>query len=98
MTSYLKKFEKYKDVKDIKDIIDEANKLNKLYDAKKYDEMIDHIHLLMNKYFLETLTWNSINKVMPQTIEQQYINANNFLKAQGKKILLEKGIKVSESV
>ena len=35
---------------------------------------------------------------MPQTIEQQYINANNFLKAQGVKILIEKGVEVSKEL
>ena len=60
--------------------------------------MLQYIQNLMNKYILETLTWNSINKVMPQTIEQQYINANTFLKAQGLKILIEKGKKVSKEL
>lgn len=98
MNNYLKEFEKYKDIKDIKDIIDEATKLNELYNAEKHNEMIEHIRNLMIKYFVETLTWNSINRVMPQTIEQQYINANNFLKAQGVKILIEKGVEVSKEL
>ena len=98
MKNYLKEFEKYKDIKDIKDIIDEATKLNELYNAEKHNEMIEHIRNLMNKYFVETLTWNSINRVMPQTIEQQYINANKFLKAQGVKILIEKGVEVSKEL
>ncbi len=96
MDNYLKELEKYKDIKDIKDIIDETNKLNELYNAEKYNEMLEHIHNLMNKYFVETLTWNSINKVMPQSVEQQYINAKNFLRAQSAKILIEKGIKSSK--
>ena len=97
MDKYLKEFEMYKEYKDIKDIIDEVNKLNELYYNKKYDEMLDYIHNLMRKYFVETLTWNSINTTMPQTIEQQYINANDFLKTQGLKILIDKGVKISKS-
>ena len=97
MDKYLKEFEMYKEYKDIKDIIDEVNKLNELYYNKKYDEMLDYIHNLIRKYFVETLTWNSINTTMPQTIEQQYINANDFLKTQGLKILIDKGVKISKS-
>ena len=67
---------------DIKDVIDEANKLNELYNSKKYNKM--------NKYFIETLTCNSINKVMPHTVEQQDINTNSFLRAQSAKTLNEK--------
>lgn len=98
MTMALKEFEKFKEIKDIKDIIDELNKLNELYNSKRYDEMNQHIHNLMNKYFVETLTWNSINNVMPQTVEQHYINANKFLKEQGIKILIKKGKKVSKEL
>ena len=47
----------------------------------------------MNKYIVETFVWNSINKTVPQSIEQQYVNAHAFLKSQGFKILVEKGIK-----
>ena len=60
--------------------------------------MNNHIANLTNKYFFETLTWNSVNRVMPQTIEQQYINAHNFLKAQGLKKLVEKGVKISQEL
>ena len=90
MNKYMQEFEKYKEIKDIKDIIDEALKLDELYNAKKYNEMLNHINNLTNKYIVETMVWNSVNKTMPQTIEQQYVNAHTFLKAQGFKILIEK--------
>lgn len=98
MNDYLKELKKYKEFKEIKDIVEDAIKLNELYNAEKHNEMLEHIRNLMNKYFVETLTWNSINRVMPQTIEQQYINANDFLKAQSVKILIEKGVEVSKEL
>lgn len=93
MNNYIQEFEKYKDIKDIKDIINEASKLDEFYNTKKYNEMLNHISNLTNKYIVETFVWNSINKTVPQTIEQQYVNAHAFLKSQGLKILVEKGIK-----
>lgn len=96
MDDYFKELEKYKDIKDIKDIIDEINKLNELYSSNRHEEMLEHIQSLMIKYLADTIRWNSVNKEMPQTIEQQYINANNFLRAQSAKILIEKGIKLSK--
>ena len=96
MDNYLKKIEKYKDIKDIKDIIDETNKLKELYNSNRYSEMLEHIQSLMIKYLADTVCWTSMYKEMPQTIQQQYINTNNFLRAQSAKILIEKGIELSE--
>ena len=98
MNKYLKEFEKYKKYKDVKDIIDDATKLNELYNTSRYQEMLEHIQTLMIKYITETIKWNIAHKEMPQTIEQQYINANDFLKAQGVKILIEKGVEVSKEL
>ena len=58
--------------------------------------MLEHIQSLMIKYLADTIRWNSMYKKMPQTIEQQYINANNFLRVQSAKILIEKGVKLSK--
>ena len=96
MNKYLKELEKYKEFKDIKDIIDEANKLDELYNKNRYQEMLKHIQTLMIKYFEDTLKWNFSHNEMPQTIEQQYINAHDFLKSQGLKKLVEKSVKISK--
>lgn len=98
MNKYLKELEKYKEFKDIKDIIDDANKLDEFYNQNKHQEMLEHIQTLMIKYLEDTLKWNFIHKEMPQTIEQQYINAHNFLKTQGLKKLVEKGVKISKEI
>ena len=52
--------------------------------------MQDHIRKLMNKYLVETLVWNTVNTSQPTTVEQSYINAENFLRMQGAKIIAEK--------
>ena len=44
----------------------------------------------MNKYLVETLAWNAVNTSQPTTVEQSYINAEDFLQTQGAKIIAEK--------
>lgn len=41
----------------------------------------------MIKYAFETLVWNTMNTSQPTTVEQSYINAENFLQVQGAKII-----------
>ena len=90
MTDYLKIYEKFKDVKEVKDYIDDVIHLRHYYATQQYSQMQDHIHKLMNKYLVETLVWNTVNTSQPTTIEQSYINAENFLQMQGAKIIAEK--------
>ena len=52
--------------------------------------MQDHVRKLMNKYLEETLVWNTVNISQPTTVEQSYINAENFLQMHGAKIIEEK--------
>ena len=90
MTDYLKIYEKFKDVKEVKDYIDDVILLRHYYATQQYSQMQDHIRNLMNKYFEETLVWNTVNTSQPTTVEQSYINAENFLQMQGAKIVVEK--------
>ena len=90
MTDYLKIYEKFKDVKEVKDYIDDVILLRHYYAIQQYSQMQDHIRKLMNKYLVETLVWNTVNTSQPTTVEQSYINAENFLRAQGAKIIAEK--------
>ncbi len=96
MLQYLKELEKYKDIKDIKDIIDDANKLAELYYNNKFNEMYQHIDTIMKKHLFETIEWNAVNKSMPQTPEQHFINTNEFLKTQAINKLYEMGKEVSK--
>ena len=90
MTDYLKIYEKFKDVKEVKDYIDDVILLRHYYAIQQYSQMQDHIRKLMNKYLVETLVWNAVNTSQPTTVEQSYINAENFLQMQGAKIIVEK--------
>lgn len=90
MADYLKIYEKFKDVKEVKDYIDDVVLLRHYYATQQYQKMQDHIRKLMNKYLVETLVWNTVNTSQPTTVEQSYINAENFLRMQGAKIIAEK--------
>ena len=90
MADYLKIYEKFKDLKEVKDYIDDVILLRHYYATQQYSQMQDHIRNLMNKYLVETLVWNTVNTSQPTTVEQSYINAENFLQTQGAKIIVEK--------
>ena len=90
MTDYLMIYEKFKDVKEVKDYIDDVVLLRHYYATQQYQKMQDHIRKLMNKYLVETLVWNTVNTSQPTTVEQSYINTENFLQMQGAKIIAEK--------
>ena len=92
MIDYLKIYEKFKDVKEVKDYIDDVILLRQYYASQQYSQMQDHIRKLMNKHLVETLVWNTVNTSQPTTVEQSYINAENFLKMQGA-ILITKAVK-----
>ena len=90
MTDYLKIYEKFKDVTEVKDYIDDVILLRHYYAIQLYSQMQDHNRKLINKYLEETLVWNTVNTSQPTTVEQSYINAENFLQMQGAKIVVEK--------
>lgn len=87
MSDYLEIYEKFKDVKEIKDYIDDVILLRHYYATKHFSQMQDHIRKLMNKYIVETFVWNTVNPSQPTTVEQAYINAENFLQILGVKII-----------
>ena len=90
MIDYLEIYKKFKDVKEVKDYIDDVILLRHYCATRQYPQMQDHIRKLMNKYLAETLVWNTVNTSQPTTVEQSYINAENFLQMQGAKIVVEK--------
>ncbi len=90
MNDYLDVFEKFKDIKEIFDLCDDVQKLHEYYRTGQFQKMHEHIRALTIKYSLETLVWNTVNTQPPLTCEQAYINAENFLRAQGAKIITEK--------
>ena len=90
MIDYLEIYKKFKDVKEVKDYIDDVILLRHYYATQKHSQMQDHIRNLMNKHLVETLVWNTVNTSQPTTVDQSYINAENFLQMQGAKIIVEK--------
>ena len=98
MSDYLDIFERYKDFKEISDLVDEIKKLREYYYTQQYDKMQQHINKLTGKYLIETLTWNATHPSMPTTVQQAYLNAENFLRLKGISILLQKGIKTQEQL
>ena len=95
MIDYLKEFEQYKHIKDISDIISDITTLRSLYNSQQFDRMHQHIANIVNKYPLESQTWNAVNRVPATTVDESYRNAENFLKAKGYAKLLEIGVKLS---
>ena len=89
LKDYLEIFERFKDVKDIKDLMNEVNKLRYYYSTQQFQQMQEHINSLFVKYLPEALVWNATNHDMPTTVQQAYINAENFLLMQGARILVQ---------
>lgn len=58
--------------------------------------MLQHINDLTKKYALETLVWNSVNKVQPITYDESYQNAEVFLRSKGLIMLIKKGYDLSQ--
>ena len=83
MTDYLKIYEKFKDVKEVKDYIDDIRLLRHYYETQQFAQMLDHIRKLKQKYPHEATIWNTFNPIMPNTYEQAYTNAENFMQVQG---------------
>lgn len=98
MNDYLNTFEQYKDIKEIADLIDDVKKLREYYHTQQYDRMQQHINELTGKYLIETLTWNASHPSMPTTVQQAYLNAENFLRLKGFSLLLEKGVKLQDQL
>lgn len=90
MNDYLLIYEKFKDTKDISEYIDEVQNLRYYYKSWQFQKMQEHIGSLMTKYALETFMWNSINREFPTTYEQSYFSAENFMRVQGAKLIVEK--------
>ena len=79
--------EKFSDIREITELIEEVKTLRKYFYSNEYDKMQEHIHKIMIKYFEESICWNTVNTEQPKTIDQAYINTENFLFKQGLAII-----------
>ena len=96
MNDYLDVLKGYKDVKDVFNLVDDVQKLRFYYSNQQYETMMQHIRNLVAKYPFEAKIWNFFNPVMPNTYDQAYVSAENFLRTKGFAILLQKGYDLSQ--
>ena len=90
MEDYLEIYKKFAEVKEVEDYVCDVNTLRYYYSSMQFEQMEKHIKHLMLKYPNETIAWNAVNLQQPQTYEQAYKNAENFLCVQGAKIVAKK--------
>ena len=93
MNDHLEVFRQYKEAFDL---VDDIQKLRAYHSSQQYNAMMQHIHHLVAKYPLDAGIWNLFNRIMPNTYDQAYQNAENFLRFKGFKMLLEKGYNLSK--
>ena len=96
MNDYLEVLKRYKDVKDVFDLVDGVQKLRFYYSNQQFEDMMQHIRNLVAKYPIDAGFWNLFNRIMPDTYDQAYQNAEKFLRFKGFKMLVEKGYNLSK--
>lgn len=84
---YLKQF---REIKEIADIIDEIEKLDHLTYQNDWDAVGQHLQDISKKHLAEKAVYNSVNQVMPQSLQQSAANCRQFLLLLGaEKIIKE---------
>lgn len=68
-----------KEIKEIIDLQNEIQKTQKLLAERNWHELEKHLISIMNKYPAETALHNSVNSVMPRSIQENAINCIDFL-------------------
>ena len=86
MSDWFDSFSEYGDFKDIAEVLKDVKKLRSLYGERRFDEMYQHIRLLVVKYPIEALTWNSVNGSAPRNEEEAFTTADEFLR----RVVMEK--------
>ncbi len=87
MQDFLEIYKKFDGIKELKDCIDEINNLRDYYYAKQFEAMARYINEITCKYPDDAGVWNTINPIPPETYDQAYINAENFLRTRGAVII-----------
>ena len=73
---YLKQF---REIKDIADIIDEIEKLDCLVYQNDWNAVDQHLKDVSKKHMAEKAVYNSVNQLMPQSLQQSAANCRQFL-------------------
>ena len=68
-----------KESKELIDLQNEIQKTQKLLAERNWYKLEKHLIDIMNKYPAETAIHNSVNPVMPRSIQENAINCINFL-------------------
>ena len=68
-----------KESKELIDLQNEIQKTQKLLAERNWLELEKHLADIMSKYPAETAMHNSVNPVMPRSIQENAINCINFL-------------------
>ena len=97
MNEYLEIFHQYNEQKDIVDLISDVQKLRYYYSTQQFDLMLQHISGLTAKYSSEAAVWNAVNMTPPNSYQEAYLNAENFLKTKGFAILIKKGYQIAQN-
>lgn len=77
---YLKQF---REIKDVADIIREIEKLDFLAYQNNWNAVNQHLQDVSTKHTVEKAVYNSVNQVMPQSIQQSAANCRQFLLSLG---------------
>lgn len=73
---YLKQF---REIKDVTNIIGEIEKLDCLAYRNDWDAIGQHLQDISENHKVEKAVYNSVNQVMPQSIQQSAANCRQFL-------------------
>ena len=80
MNDWIADYKEYSKFKDVADVLEDGRKLRTLYGERRFDEMYQHIRLLMVKYPVETVAWNTVNSNAPRNPDEAFGAADEFLR------------------
>ena len=80
MNDWVADYNGYSGFKDVAGVLEDARKLRSLYSGCRFGEMYQHIRLLIVKYPVEAVTWNSVNGSAPRNEEEAFRAADEFLR------------------
>ena len=81
-------------VKDFLSIKNDYDKIIELFEQRKWQELEKHLHDIQMRYIQESIAYNSINTIMPSSVQENARNCLCFLeklaKVKGFEIITKK--------
>ena len=71
-------------VKDCLSIKKDYDKIIELFEQEKWQELEKYLHDIQMRYFQETIAYNSINTIMPTSVQENARNCLRFLEQLAK--------------